>query len=127
MSDGELPILASNAFTKRGAALSSAANIDQFEPPTSSTDSSNSMEIQSKKPTKIDTTIHKLGMFSKFSDTSLLHNTKGARIDKKQVVASMIWRSGKLFAKKAKTIAVFEHNAVKKLGKGNFGIVYQGK
>ncbi|KAF9173475.1 hypothetical protein BGX21_000798 [Mortierella sp. AD011] len=101
MSDDEPPIPASNAFTERGAALSPAASIDRFESPTSSTDSSNYMKIQSKKPTKVDITIHKL--------------------------TSMIWRSSKLFAKKAKTITVFEHNAVKEIGKGNFGIVYQSK
>ncbi|KAF9569557.1 hypothetical protein EC968_002454 [Mortierella alpina] len=44
-----------------------------------------------------------------------------------QVVSSRVSRSGKLFARKTKTIAQFEYNTSKKLGKGNFGIVYHGK
>ncbi|KAF9961859.1 hypothetical protein BGZ72_001409 [Mortierella alpina] len=44
-----------------------------------------------------------------------------------QVVSSRVSRSGKLFARKTKTIAHFEYNTSKKLGKGNFGIVYHGK
>ncbi|CAO3570076.1 unnamed protein product [Mortierella alpina] len=44
-----------------------------------------------------------------------------------QVVASRVSRSGKLFARKTKTIAQFEYNTSKKLGKGNFGIVYHGR
>ncbi|KAK3842045.1 MAG: kinase-like domain-containing protein, partial [Linnemannia gamsii] len=36
-------------------------------------------------------------------------------------------RTGKLFAQKIKTIANFEYNTSNKLGKGNFGVVYQGK
>ncbi|KAF9979698.1 hypothetical protein BGZ65_006153, partial [Modicella reniformis] len=43
------------------------------------------------------------------------------------VISSKVSRKGKLFAKKIKTIAGFEYNTAKKLGKGNFGIVYQGK
>jgi len=43
------------------------------------------------------------------------------------VVSSKVSRTGKLFAQKIKTIANFEYNTSKKLGKGNFGIVYQGK
>ncbi|KAF9960618.1 hypothetical protein BGZ70_008550 [Mortierella alpina] len=44
-----------------------------------------------------------------------------------QVVSSRVSRSGKLFARKTKTIAQFEYNTSKKLGKGNFGIVYHGR
>ncbi|KAF9349945.1 hypothetical protein BGX26_011835 [Mortierella sp. AD094] len=127
MSDDEPSIPAPSIFTERSAALSSTANSDQLESPASSTDSSSSMGIQGKKPTKINTTIPKLSTPSKFSDMNPLHHTKDTPTDKEQVVASKVWRSGKLFAKKIKTIAVFEYNTAKKLGKGNFGIVYQGK
>ncbi|KAF9582509.1 hypothetical protein BGW38_000118 [Lunasporangiospora selenospora] len=42
------------------------------------------------------------------------------------VVSSKVSRKGRLFAKKIKAIANFEYNTAKKLGKGNFGIVYLG-
>ncbi|KAG0202316.1 hypothetical protein BGX28_005137 [Mortierella sp. GBA30] len=49
------------------------------------------------------------------------------RCQNQQVVSSKVSRSGKLFAKKTKTITQFEYNTSKKLGKGNFGIVYHGR
>ncbi|KAF8950857.1 hypothetical protein BGZ52_001254 [Haplosporangium bisporale] len=43
------------------------------------------------------------------------------------VISSKVSRKGALFAKKVKSIANFQYNNGKKLGKGNFGIVYNGK
>ncbi|KAF9109371.1 hypothetical protein BGX27_007683 [Mortierella sp. AM989] len=123
MSDGdEASIAAPSTFTERSVAPSSTLNNDHFESPTPSTNSINSVGIQGKKPAKIDTALPRLGI-----TVNPLHHIKDDSIGKEQVVASKVWRSGKLFAKKIKTIAVFEYNTAKKLGKGNFGIVYQGK
>ncbi|KAF9439224.1 hypothetical protein BGZ76_008591 [Entomortierella beljakovae] len=95
-------------------------DISSLESPTSSEDSASSVECQEKRPAKIDTNFPRLVLNSR-------HQRSESPTDKEQVVASKVWRSGKLFAKKIKTIAVFEYNTAKKLGKGNFGIVYQGK
>ncbi|KAG0341341.1 hypothetical protein BG004_006057, partial [Podila humilis] len=43
------------------------------------------------------------------------------------VVSSKVSRKGTLFAQKIKSIANFHYNTGKKLGKGNFGIVYNGR
>ncbi|KAG0219246.1 hypothetical protein B0O80DRAFT_423124 [Mortierella sp. GBAus27b] len=120
--------------------------------PVSSTESGLSAILRGKRPANIDTTLVRppvnvntnahghvhvpaavksapkpleKGAFKHLKSTSMLfrRNTD----DSEQVVSSKVSRSGKLFAKKIKTIAGFEYNTAKKLGKGNFGIVYQGK
>lgn len=47
--------------------------------------------------------------------------------ERETVISSKVSRKGALFAKKVKSIANFQYNSGKKLGKGNFGIVYNGK
>ncbi|KAG0228700.1 hypothetical protein BGW42_002025 [Actinomortierella wolfii] len=44
-----------------------------------------------------------------------------------KVVSSKVSRKGRLFATKIKAIADYEYNTAKKLGKGNFGVVYEGR
>ncbi|KAG0053603.1 hypothetical protein BGZ83_000813 [Gryganskiella cystojenkinii] len=85
-----------------------------------------------KRPAKIDTTPLEPG--KKWNGESIFKspldkyrsshssNSSGAE----PVVMSKVSRKGKLFAQKVKTIANFEYNTSRKLGKGNFGIVYQG-
>ncbi|KAG0308367.1 hypothetical protein BGZ98_008164 [Dissophora globulifera] len=102
----------------------------------------NTAETVGKKPAKIDTDLPgsaitpspQTAISSSLSDKYLLRiNGKNKSTlftsngEEEQVISSKVSRSGKLFAKKIKTIAVFEYNTAKKLGKGNFGIVYQGK
>ncbi|KAF9969374.1 hypothetical protein BGZ73_008289 [Actinomortierella ambigua] len=44
-----------------------------------------------------------------------------------KVVSSKVSRKGRLFATKIKAIADYEYDTGKKLGKGNFGVVYEGR
>ncbi|KAF9139588.1 hypothetical protein BGX30_007781 [Mortierella sp. GBA39] len=88
----------------------------------------------SKKPAKIVTRPTKglsmaLGRtFSMMLDITSAATTVGFEDGSlEHVVSSKVSRTGKLFAQKIKTIANFEYNTSRKLGKGNFGVVYQGK
>ncbi|KAF9091269.1 hypothetical protein BGX29_011067 [Mortierella sp. GBA35] len=94
---------------------------------------SNSSSNSSRKPAKIVTTRPKglsmaLGRtFSMMLDITTAATTVGFEDgNHEQVISSKVSRTGKLFAQKIKTIANFEYNTSKKLGKGNFGVVYQG-
>ncbi|KAF9912611.1 hypothetical protein EC991_010037 [Linnemannia zychae] len=85
-----------------------------------------------KKPAKIVTRPKGLSMalgrtFSMMLDITSAATTVGFGESHEHVVSSKVSRTGKLFAQKIKTIANFEYNTSKKLGKGNFGVVYQGK
>ncbi|KAF9919741.1 hypothetical protein FBU30_010597 [Linnemannia zychae] len=85
-----------------------------------------------KKSAKIVTRPKGLSMalgrtFSMMLDITSAATTVGFDDSHEHVVSSKVSRTGKLFAQKIKTIANFEYNTSKKLGKGNFGVVYQGK
>ncbi|KAG0276400.1 hypothetical protein BGZ96_003289 [Linnemannia gamsii] len=88
----------------------------------------------SRKPAKIVTRPRGLSMalgrtFSMMLDITSAATTVGFDDESQHdhVVSSKVSRTGKLFAQKIKTISNFEYNTSKKLGKGNFGVVYQGK
>ncbi|KAF9335138.1 hypothetical protein BGZ91_010594 [Linnemannia elongata] len=89
----------------------------------------------SKKPAKIVTRPTRGGLsmalgrtFSMMLDITSAATTVGFEDGSlENVVSSKVSRTGKLFAQKIKTIANFEYNTSNKLGKGNFGVVYQGK
>ncbi|KAF9152476.1 MAPK protein hog1 [Linnemannia schmuckeri] len=87
----------------------------------------------SNKPAKIVTRRRGLSMalgrtFSMMLDIPSAATTVGFEDGSHElIVSSKVSRTGKLFAQKIKTIANFEYNTSKKLGKGNFGVVYQGK
>lgn len=118
---------------------SSIEQQDQITSPVSPTNATLSVAIQGKRPGNIDTTLARSnaqnsvkpaksldkGAFKHLRNTSMLFRRSSE--DQEQVISSKVSRTGKLFAKKIKTIAGFEYNTAKKLGKGNFGIVYQGK
>lgn len=101
---------------------------------TSSSAAASSSTSGSKKPAKIVTRPTRgLSMalsrtFSMMLDITSAATTVGFEDGSlEHVVSSKVSRTGKLFAQKIKTIANFEYNTSNKLGKGNFGVVYQGK
>lgn len=101
---------------------------------TSSSAAASSSTSGSKKPAKIVTRPTRglsmaLGRtFSMMLDITSAATTVGFEDGSlEHVVSSKVSRTGKLFAQKIKTIANFEYNTSNKLGKGNFGVVYQGK
>ncbi|KAF8930586.1 hypothetical protein BGZ47_000484 [Haplosporangium gracile] len=114
---------------------SSSPKIDAAagEAAASSSTAAPSVTSSSKKPAKIVTCLRDLSMslgrtFSMMLDITSAATTVGFEDGPHDlVVSAKISRTGKLFAQKIKTIANFEYNTSKKLGKGNFGVVYQGK
>ncbi|ORZ16755.1 kinase-like domain-containing protein [Lobosporangium transversale] len=101
---------------------------DRLRSSTSSlTEFSHNTDIEADGSGNIDSNLAQSMMLPSTKITDKKSSFKQAPTVQEQVIASRVSRSGKLFATKIKTIAIFEYNTAKKLGKGNFGIVYQGK
>ncbi|KAG0368525.1 kinase-like domain-containing protein [Gamsiella multidivaricata] len=139
-SKDDTSILVASISTEESTVVSSAVQYESISLPALPNGSLPSGNQWGMEPSKIDTELHRPDVLksaqitSKTSDkdpwrlatnVSMLFRSNSS--DQEQVISSKVSRSGKLFAKKIKTIADFEYNVAKKLGKGNFGIVYQGK
>ncbi|KAG0323243.1 hypothetical protein BG000_002685 [Podila horticola] len=141
MSEDDASLLTSSSLEpSEGTVTSSLVQQDQFtSSPTSSTDTGSSLTTTATTKSEFKRDHSKLRI-----DTSrFIKNHKAPPVaapvppqvqDKEEpedenetVIASKVSRKGALFSTKVKSIANFQYNSGKKLGKGNFGIVYNGK
>ncbi|KAG0100393.1 hypothetical protein BGZ93_001856 [Podila epicladia] len=142
MSEDDASLLTSSSLEpSEGTVTSSLVQQDHFTPsPTSSTITQSSLTTTTTTKSEFKRDHSKLRI-----DTSRF--TKNHRVqplaapvpppqaqgreeledENETVIASKVSRKGALFAKKIKSIANFQYNSGRKLGKGNFGIVYNGK
>ncbi|KAF9286065.1 hypothetical protein BGZ74_001364 [Mortierella antarctica] len=141
MSEDDASLLTfSSLEPSEGTVTSSLVQQDQFTPsPTSSTITPSLTTTTTTKSEfkrdhsklRIDTSRftknHRVPPVAAPVPPLQVQNTEELEDENETVIASKVSRKGALFAKKIKSIANFQYNTGKKLGKGNFGIVYNGK
>ena len=150
MSEDDTPLLPPSRASTNPSLAASLAPQEQSQGTTTSSHSSATASVvlgdgegtgvsvpyhnHIRRPSKIDTMPLMPGrnrsasnaVLERSRSTTLLSLDDSNLSGPEPVISSKVSRKGKLFAKKIKTIAAFEYNTSKKLGKGNFGIVYQG-
>ncbi|KAG0031512.1 hypothetical protein BGZ81_001059 [Podila clonocystis] len=142
MSEDDASLLTSASLEpSEGTGASSLVQQDPFTPsPTSSTNTGSSLTTtpttksdfkRDHSKLRIDTSRltknHKAQPVAAPIPPPQAQHNEEPEVENETVIASKVSRKGALFAKKVKSIANFQYNSGKKLGKGNFGIVYNGK